>query len=87
MKRISIALALIISGLMFASLVHAKEKKAVVCAAWLPYATMRTDVKDAPKMWLCLDNEDKPYAMVNVQLVTRKDKDGNTVNLAVGDKL
>jgi hypothetical protein len=80
-------IALVLAALSFASLAHAKEKKAVVCAAWLPYATMRTDVKDAPKMWLCTDNPEKPYAMINVQLVTRKDKDGNTVNLAVGDKI
>lgn len=82
-----IGIALILSGLMAASLCEAKDKKAVVCGVWLPYASLRTDVKDAPKMWLCIDNEDKPYAMINVTLVSRKDKDGNTVNLAVGDKI
>lgn len=82
-----IGIALIVSGLCAASVCGAKEKKAVVCAAWLPYASLRTDVKDAPKMWLCIDNEDKPYAMINVVMVTRKDAQGNTVNLAVGDKI
>lgn len=82
-----IGIALILSGLFAAIVCEAKPKKASVCEAWLPYTSARTDVKDAPKMWLCLDNEDKPYAMINVTLVTRKDKDGNTVNLAVGDKL
>lgn len=87
MKHNIIGIALVVAGLFTVGAVNAKPKKTTVCEAWLPYATMRTDVKDAPKMWLCLDNQDKPYAMINVQLVTRKDKDGNTVNLAVGDKI
>jgi hypothetical protein len=60
-----------------------EAKAPKVCSDWLPYATTRTDVKTAPKVFVCFDNEAKPYMMIDPKMVTTKDKDGNTVNLLV----
>lgn len=81
MNKLSIAL--VIAGL-FTIAGAAEAKKPVVCENWLPYSTTRADVKDAPKVWLCLDKEDKPFAMFDVRIVPSKDKEGNTVNWAIG---
>lgn len=61
----------------------AEARKPRVCENWLPYATTRTDVKDAPKVVVCFDNEAKPYMMVGASFVSTKDKDGNTATLAI----
>lgn len=60
----------------------AQAKKTRVCENWLPYATTRTDVKDAPKVWICLDSK-KPRLITEAKLVPVKDDEGNVRNLMV----
>jgi len=80
MKR-SIILAGIVTTLVALSGI-ASAKKPKMCANWLPYATTRTDVKDAPKVVVCFDSA-KPSLIVNPYYVVGKDAHGNEVRIAV----
>lgn len=80
MKTIAAVAALVLASLSIASVAEAKKPK--MCSDWLPYATTRTDVKDAPKVVICFDSK-KPSLIVNPFFVVGKDKDGNEVRIAV----
>jgi len=76
-----LSMALILGGVVtLASAAEAKKPK--MCADWLPYATTRTDVKDAPKVVICFDSK-KPSLIVNPYFVVGKDAYGNEIRIAV----
>lgn len=82
MNKLFISVGLVTILVALGGIAEAKGKKTRVCENWLPYATTRTDVKDAPKVWLCLDTA-KPRLITEAKLVPVKDDDGNIRNLLV----
>jgi len=74
--------AIVVAGLVTLTTFAAEAKKARVCEAWFPYAsTVKSDL--APKnVFVCVDNEDKPYMMINPNVVEVK-KDGDIHRLLV----
>lgn len=75
---VAVATLTILSAL--STIAHAKKTR--VCENWLPYATTRTDVKDAAKFLVCFDSK-TPRIMKDVKFVEVKDDEGNVRRIAV----
>lgn len=80
MKKSILLAGLVTLVLSLSTIAQAKKPK--MCADWLPYATTRTDVKDAPKVVVCFDSK-KPTLIVNPYFVVGKDAHGNEIRIAV----
>jgi hypothetical protein len=79
MKRISVALALIVSGLFVAS--YADAKKPTICMAYSESTLPIEGV--ATKVAICTDGK-KPVVLTSYTITTVKDENGASVKAVVG---